>query len=213
MNPSTVDKIEKFILNHVDSASTMLVLMGIIGTITSSVAQQIGIKANKNIPEDKKAFLINQERNDCMLSAGLTWLTGTSSKQIVKFFTNRGYLLNDNVRKVSDAIASMNGMTHKELAKTGFFNPAKTGNSLNISQYKGLMRRMERCREGISIIATIGAAILTTNLLVPILRNKLSKPALKSDETPKLSVKMASNLNSNKFVSAYPTYYSSSMKI
>lgn len=210
-----IDKCEKFLLNHLQSASTILVIMGVIGTITSSIAQQIWIKSNKKLPEDTKKFLINQEKNDCMFNAGLTFLTGTGSKKLVQFLTNKGYLLNDNVRKISDAVALMNNMTPKQLAKSGFFDAAnKSGSKLNISQYKGLLKRFERCQEGLSVIATIGAAILTTNLIVPILRNKRSKPAEKpQSELPKLSVKFADNLSSNKLMPVYPYANSGSMKI
>ena len=214
MHHPFVDKLELYIINHLDSASTMLIFMGIIGTITSSIAQQIRIKSNPKLPKDTKTFLINQERNDCMLNAGLTWLTGTSSKQIVKYLTNKGYLLNDSVRQGSDAVGALYQLSHKQLSKSGFFKAAKEGaQELNIIQFPGLKRRFDRCQEGLSIIATIGAAILTTNLLVPILRNKLSKPAPKSDSVPKLSVQLAQNMTSNKFSVTYPSVFSNSMKI
>ena len=114
-----------------------------------------------------------------------------------------------------DAVALMNGMTPKQLAKSGFFDAAnKSGAKVNISQYRGLLKRFERCQEGLSVIATIGAAILTTNLIVPILRNKRSKPAEKpQSELPKLSVKFADNLSSNKLIPVYPYAKSGSMKI
>ncbi len=214
-----IDKCEMALLNHLDSASTMFIIMGIIGTITSSIAQQIWIKSNDKLPEDTKAFLINQERYDCLASAALTGLTGTLAKKSVQTLTNHGYLLNDSVRKVSDAVAAMNGVSHKQLAKSGFFNAAKAnGTNLNIASYKGLLRRFERCREGLSVIATITASIITTNLLVPILRNKLSKPVKKSSEnSPRLSVQMASTLDSNKFMmntnNVYRNIYPKSLKI
>ena len=178
--PPFLEKAERFVLNHLDSASTMLVIMGIVGTVTSSIAQQIGIRANKNIPKETKDFLINQEKNDCILSAGLTWLTGNYSKKLVHTLTEKGYFLNDRVRSVTDEIARQNGMTHKQLAQSGFFkiaqNKLEESNlpplSICKKQYKSLKRNFERCQEGLSIIAAIGAAILTTNVIVPILRNK-----------------------------------------
>ena len=205
-----VERAERFILNHVDSASTMLVFMGIIGTITSSIAQQIGIRVNPNIPDDKKSFLINQEEKDCMLSAGLTWLTGTGSKKLVMKLTDNGFLLNDKIRTVADNIAWKHGMTHRELAKSGFYKVKGDLPNLNICmpQFKNLKRDFRRCQEGLSVIAAVGAAILTTNLIVPILRNKLARPAKPKQDTTLSNYLI--NRPANKLIQTYKPTYSNS---
>ncbi len=184
-----IEKAERYILNHFDSASTMLVFMGIIGTITSSFAQQLAIKNNKKLSDETKSFLINQEENDCILSAGLTWLTGTGSKKIIHHLTSNGYLLNDKVRSASDEVASTLGMTHRELAKSGFYKNIK--GQFNIFNkeldFRPIRTDFLRCQEGLSVIAAIGAAILTTNLIVPILRNKFARPRKPKTETATLT--------------------------
>ena len=215
MIPSVVEKAERFILNHLDSASTMLVAMGIIGTITSSIAQRIGIRANPNIPQDKKEFLINQEKKDCMLNVGLTWLTGTGSKKLVHTLTNKGYLLNESVRSAADKIALYNGMSHKELAKIGFYKVKGDLPAISICQpqYKSLKRNFLRCQEGLSVIAAVGAAILTTNLIVPILRNKLATPPKPKQKISTLT-EYVSQKPAQKFMATYqPTYSNSNLRI
>lgn len=210
-----VERAERFILNHLDSASTMLVIMGIIGTVTSSIAQQIGIKANKNLSPETKSFLINQEENDCMLSAGLTWLTGTGSKKLVMKLTDKGYLLNDKVRSVADNIALNHGMTHRQLAKTGFYKVTGDLPKLNIClpEFKQLKKDFRRCQEGLSVVAAVGAAILTTNLIVPILRNKLARP-IKKQEQPATLTNYVTQKPATKLMLTYqPTYSNPNMKI
>ena len=214
INP-VIEKTERFILNHLDSASTMLVIMGIIGTVTSSIAQQIGIKANKKIPEDKKEFLINQEKKDCMLSAGLTWLTGNGSKKLVHFLTNKGYLLNDSVRSAADNIAISNGMTHRQLAKTGFYKVRGSLPKVNICQpqFEDLKRNFLRCQEGLSVIAAVGAAVLTTNLIVPVLRNKLAAPPKPKEEIPSFSDYIVRKPAQKLMLTYTPTYQNSNMRV
>lgn len=199
---------ESFILNHLDSASTMLVVMGIIGTITSSIAQQIGIKANKNLSEETKSFLINQEENDCMLSAGLTWLTGTGSKKLVMKLTEKGYLLNNKVRNAADVVAIKNGMTHRQLAKSGFYKVEGIRPELNIclDELKPLKRDFRRCQEGLAVVAAVGAAILTTNLIVPILRNKLARPIKQKEQPTSLSNYVTQKPATKLMMTYQPTY-------
>ncbi len=208
-----VEKTERFIINHLDSASTMLVLMGIVATVTSSIAQQIGIKANKNIPKETKEYLVNQEKNDCILSAGLTWLTGTGSKKLVMKLTDMGYLLNNKIRTEADAIALKHGMTHRQLAKTGFYKVEGLKPELNICQFDNLKRNFRRCQEGLSVIAAVGAAIITTNVIVPILRNKLAKPPKKNNNDVNLA-NYVTQKPANKLMMSYqPTFSKSDLRI
>lgn len=145
-----------------DNPANMLIITGCIGWALSSAAQIGAILFNPKITDEKKSFLVPQEIGDAIVNIGTFLLiTQTAKKCAAKLFS------------------------------TGKFAPFKVREFLNKSPYKNEVGKLDFNLDDVikdkdlkstynsfksygTTVATVGAGILSTNIITPLLRNKMA---------------------------------------
>ena len=160
----------KFIYKHFEGdISKMIIATGTLGWILSSVAQAVGILGNKEISTEKKSFLLPQELMDGAINAlafivitvfakkGIEKMasTGKVAPQSVRDFLNKS-VYKDKVGKIDFRLDDVLLKDSKE---------AKSYNS-----YKNFITTM----------GTVGASILSCNIVTPLIRNATASKVQKS---------------------------------
>ncbi len=158
--------------NFRKDASKMLIWTGVAGWGLSSLAQICGIAFNKKIPKEQKSFLIPQEIADAAVNVGAFFLiTQVTKKTVAKLFST-GKLapqkvrlfLNKNKELYSDKVGKL-GFDLDEVLKKNSDFPKE--------EYYA-------CKNFYTTIATVGAGVLSSNIVTPLIRNYSASKMQKS---------------------------------
>lgn len=164
--PSIFKQPKEWIFNTFqDDTSKMIIGTGTLGWILSSVAQMGAIIANPKISSEKKSFLLPQEGMDALINiCGFFFLTmltkvgiqklastGKISSKTVREFLNKNKLYKDKVGKIDFNL--------DEVLK-------------NKPEYKDIYDNYCSYANYVTTLGTIGASVLSCNIITPILRNK-----------------------------------------
>lgn len=201
--------IQKFNANvfnkySVDSGK-MLIHMGALGWVFSSLAQIGVVATDKNISKKDKKFLVPQEICDGVTNVGLYYTVSQMIKGSGDFLVNHGFLLTDDAERVinllkpeavpeRDAIVGLSKTilkSDKEIKKTykgkrleaildkyylldtfKAFSPEKQARVENI--ILGAKEKISSFKGGLGVVTSIVASIIASNLLTPIVRNKMA---------------------------------------
>ena len=139
-------------------ASKMLIYTGVAGWALSSLAQMGAILFNSKIPNEQKSFLLPQELADAAVNIGSFFLITLSAKKLAQKLFSTGKLAPKSVRTFLDK--------NKELYSK------KIGNILPTEQYWAY-------KNFGTTLATVGAGVVASNVVTPILRNKMASNAQK----------------------------------
>ena len=166
MNNSPFQKgLEWVYTNFKKNTATMLVVTGTIGWGLSSLAQIGAVMFNPKIPKEQKSFLVPQEFLDAVVNIGSFFLVTQATKKIiskmastgkiaptkVREFLNKNKVYGDQVGKLSldlDEVLKHESKFPKE-SYYGYKNLATT-------------------------VGTVGASVLSSNIITPILRNTMA---------------------------------------
>ena len=149
--------------NFHKDASKMLIWTGVAGWGLSSLAQICGIAFNKKISKEQKSFLIPQEIADACVNVGSFFLITQSVKSLVaKLFKTgkfapasvRNYL-QKNKKLYGDKVGKLDFSLDKVLKKQN--------DSTEDSNYA--------CKNFYTALATVGAGVLSSNIVTPLIRN------------------------------------------
>ena len=145
--------------------SKMLIWTGVFGWSLSSVAQIGAILFNPKISNDKKSFLVPQEMADALTNIGAFFiLTQTVKKTASKLFST-GKIAPKSVRNFLNSKKDIYG---DKIGKLDFDLDTilKDGTQIKdtYETYKSLG----------TTISTVGAGILATNIVTPLIRNKMA---------------------------------------
>lgn len=143
--------------------SKMLIMTGVAGWGLSSLAQICGIALNKKIPKEQKSFLIPQEIADAIVNVGSFFLITQSAKLITsKLFSTGKWapkavreFLNKNKELYSNKIGKLDFDLDEVL---------KTNKTFPKNEYYA-------CKNFYTSVATVGAGILSSNIVTPLVRN------------------------------------------
>lgn len=153
-----------------EDLSKMLIVTGVIGWLTSSLAQMGGILFNKEISSEQKSFLLPQEFTDALFNIGSFFvITQVTKKSVSKLFTTgkfspkcvREYL---NKKNYSTKIGKLDFNIDDVIASA----PIKIKKSYSAS------------KNFYTTLATVIAGIFSSNIVTPIARNKLAANAHKN---------------------------------
>ncbi len=161
-------------------ASGMLIWTGVAGWGLSSLAQICGIAFNKKIPKEQKSFLIPQEIADAAVNVGTFFLITQSVKWSVSKLFQTGKFAPEAVRKYlqknkdlyADKIGKLDFSLDKVLKKNKDFPK---------DEYYA-------CKNFYTTVATVGAGVLSSNIITPLIRNysasKMQKTYLNKTNSP-----------------------------
>lgn len=150
----------------------MIIVTSVTGWALSALAQIIAIAVNPKIKEEQKVFLIPQEFNDALVNIGaFLFITQVTKKTVTNLFKTGKFApssvrkyLNENVKSSCEKIGKLD-INLDEVLKN---SDEKTLRAYNTYKNFGVTT------------ATIGASILSANIVTPIIRNKMASRVQKS---------------------------------
>lgn len=179
------------------SPDAILIVLGAFGWFISMLAQLGAIKSNDKLPEDKKKFLLLQEKNDGLCNIASYLLVTTTMSKFSKHLVEKGLIIS---KKITDDILRKNG----KKAFSGWQDIIKKINSKDINtpknltefvanNYPELSKDVVNFKKGIGVLATIVGSVISCNIITPILRNKMSNKALKIQTGREVKAKLIDN--------------------
>ena len=158
--------------NFSKDASKMLIFTGVAGWTLSSLAQVGAIIFNNKISNDKKGYLIPQELADAAVNIGSFFLvTLATKKTVAKLFSTGKFackdvkaFLNKNKELYSKKIGKLDFDLDDVLKVTPEFPRDSYYTSKNFG----------------TTLATIGAGVVSSNIITPIIRNSMATKMQKS---------------------------------
>ena len=171
--------------------SNMLIWTGAFGWAASSAAQMLGIVFNPKVSDKEKSFLLPQEMWDAVMNIILFLCVTNGAKRGVKKLFTTGKLAPESVReylKKNTELAEKVGKIDFNLDTIAEKMPNFPKESYEVYKNFG------------TTLTTVGAGILATNVLTPIVRNNMAS---------RVQTKYVNYKNSN----PYQNSYSNGMKI
>lgn len=147
-------------------ASKMLIFTGVAGWTLSSLAQIGAILFNPNISKEQKSFLIPQELADAAVNIGSFFLiTQVAKKTVSKLFSTGKFapqkvrdFLNKNKELYGDKVGKVHFDLDEVLKATKDFPKEEYWATKNFY----------------TTLATVGAGVVSSNIITPIVRNKMA---------------------------------------
>lgn len=140
----------------------ILIMLTSAGWLASSLAQIAGIYFNKNYTKEQKSFMIPQELADAVVNIGSFLLITKSLKALTTKMVDTGKLIPNSIRR----FLVKNGMG-SEIGKFGFNITEVEG----FNKYNSIYNNFKMASES---TAAILGGIFSSNILTPILRNKIA---------------------------------------
>lgn len=153
--------------NFRKDASKMLIWTGVAGWTISSLAQIGAILVNPKISAEQKSFLVPQEIADAAVNIGSFFLVTQAVKKLTSKLFSTGKFAPQKVRDFLNKNKSLYG---KKVGKLDFdlddvFKTTSAPDVLN-SYYK--------CKNFGTTLATVGAGVVSSNIITPIVRNRMA---------------------------------------
>ena len=147
-------------------ASKMLIFTGVAGWTLSSLAQICGILFNPEIENKQKVFLATQEFSDAAVNIGSFFLVTQIAKRTVSKMFSTGKLAPKSVRafldKNKEIFANKVGKLDFDLDDVLKANPDFPKEAYYT------------CKNFGTTLATVGAGVLSSNIITPIARNHMA---------------------------------------
>ncbi len=153
-------------------ASKMLIWTGVAGWGLSSLAQICGIAFNKKIPKEQKSFLIPQEIADACVNVGSFFLITQSVKSLVAKLFKTGKFAPESVRNYLQKNKNLFG---DKIGKLDFSLDKVLKNHKDFPEDS-----YYACKNFYTSLATVGAGVLSSNIVTPIIRNYSASKMQKS---------------------------------
>lgn len=153
-------------------ASKMLIWTGVAGWTLSSFAQISAVLFNPKFDNEQKSFLIPQEFADAAVNIGSFFLiTQVAKKSVSKLFST-GKFAPSKVRKYLSEHKDLYG---KKVGKLDF-------DLDEVLKKDTLFPKDEywACKNFGTTIATVGAGIISSNIITPIIRNNMASSMQKN---------------------------------
>lgn len=161
--PSVFQKVLDFIADQSTfNVANALIILSSAGWLASSVAQIIGIYFNKNYTKEQKSFMIPQEFADAVVNIGSFLLVTKSFKSLSSKMVETGKIMPKSIH----TFLGEKGL----LSERGKFD-------FNITEVEGFHKHRQTYNNFKTMVestAAIGGGILSSNIITPILRNKIA---------------------------------------
>lgn len=174
--------------NFRKDASKMLIWTGVAGWTLSSLAQIGAVLFNNKISNEQKSFLVPQEMADAAVNIGSFFLITQATKKIVAKLFSTGKFAPKTVReyleKNKDIYANKVGKLNFDLDEV-----LKKKTDFPKDEYYA-------CKNFGTTLATVGAGIVSSNIVTPIIRNRMASNmqknyiAKKQNEPPKSGMRI-----------------------
>lgn len=181
-------------------ASKILLWTGVAGWTLSSVAQVCAVLFNPKISNEKKSFLLPQEIADATVNiASFLLITQVARKTVMKLFST-GKFAPQKVRKFLDA---KKDLFANKVGKLDF----DLDNVLKDYRADFPANEYYACKNFGTSLAAVCGGVLSSNIVTPILRNKMASSMQKS------YIEMNKPEQPKQQINPQPTFKSSGMRI
>lgn len=152
--------------NFRKDASKMLIWTGVAGWTLSSLAQVGAVLCNNKISNEKKSFLVPQEMADAAVNIGsFFFITQLTKKTVSKLFATGKFA----PQKVRTYLDKNKDLYAKKIGKLDFDldEVLKKHTDFPKNEYYA-------CKNFGTTLATVGAGIVSSNIVTPIIRNHMA---------------------------------------
>ena len=152
--------------------SKMLIVTGVLGWALSSMAQMLAILVNPKIKDEQKYFLLPQEFMDAVVNIGSFFLITQMTRTTVSNLFKTGKFAPKNVRKFLNQHKDIYG---DKVGKIDF-------DLETVLKYEDgvLKKNYDDVKDLGTTVATVCAGIIASNIVTPIIRNKMASNVQKS---------------------------------
>lgn len=154
---------EKIYEHYKHDTAKMLVITGTIGWGLSSLAQTGAILINPKISKEQKNFLVPQTILDAVINIGAFFLITQATKKMISKMCSTGKIAPQKVRdflnKNKDLYGDKVGKLSLDL------------DSVLKQEPEYLQKSYDTYKNHATTLGTIGASILATNIVTPVIRN------------------------------------------
>lgn len=150
--------------NFSNDASKMLIWTGVAGWTISSIAQIGAILLNPKISNEKKSFLVPQELADAAVNIGAFFLITQCSKRLMTKMCKTGKIASKNVKEFlnkSPELKTKIGKIDFDVEKV-------------LQKNNDLLKDYETYKSFATTFTTVGAGIVSSNIITPIIRNNMA---------------------------------------
>lgn len=147
-------------------AAKMLIWTGVAGWALSSLAQVCAVLFNPKISNEKKSFLVPQEMADAAVNiASFFLITQVTKKTVAKLFSTGKFA----PQKVRAYLQKHKNLYANKIGKLDFDldEVLKKNKDFPVNEYYA-------CKNFGTTLATVGAGILSSNIVTPIVRNHMA---------------------------------------
>lgn len=163
----TIKNVADYYCKSPENKANLLTWTYLATTITSSACQIWSIKQNKNIPEEKKSFLIPQEFLDAVINAVMFVTFAKSFGDMGKALVDKGKILSPEIKNMLEPEIK------KMLEKVDLKSVEKVTESLGKLKGDNLVI-FNQYKSGIGVLFSVTGSILATCIAAPFLRNKFA---------------------------------------
>ena len=150
--------------NFKKDTSKMLIATGTLGWALSSLAQAIAVVANPKISNESKSFLLPQELMDAAVNVGGFFCFTMLTKKYISKMAATGKIAPQSVR---DFLNSHSEYKNK-VGKLDFNLDDVLANRPELAK---LNKSYESHKNFVTTMGTIGASVLSCNIITPLIRN------------------------------------------
>ena len=163
---SFINIITKFSQQGISDRANFLKNAAVVAWALSSLAQTCAIFFNEKMPAKEKRFLIPQEIFDGLINATLFWFITSKAASFGKKLVLQKCILPKSLTGVMEDFIPKSGNIDK--LKESFLNHIKNYGK------PGDLKVAKDAVEGMSVLVGIIGAVISNNIITPILRNKLA---------------------------------------
>lgn len=143
--------------------SRMLIITGLAAWTVSAVAQIGAVLFNPKIPKEQKSFLVPQEFADAMVNIGaFFFITQFTKKTVSKLFSTGKWA----PKSVKSYLSKNKELYGNKIGKLDF-----NVEDILKKDANSPLKEYITCKDFSETVATIGAGILSSNIITPVVRN------------------------------------------
>lgn len=152
--------------NFRKDASKMLIWTGVAGWTLSSLAQISAVLFNPKLSKEQKSFLVPQEFADAAVNIGSFFLITQVAKKYVSKMFSTGKFAPEKVRNYLDKNKEL---YENKVGKLDFDLDEVLKNDRFFPK-----EEYWACKNFGTTVATVGAGILSSNIITPVVRNQMA---------------------------------------
>ena len=163
--------------NFKKDTSKMLIATGTLGWALSSLAQAIAVVANPKISNESKSFLLPQELMDAAVNVGGFFCFTMLTKKYISKMAATGKIAPQSVRDFLNSHSEYKNKVGKlDVTKRNMSQVGKLDFNLddvlaNRPELAKLNKSYESHKNFVTTMGTIGASVLSCNIITPLIRN------------------------------------------